>query len=124
MTRDLTLDALLHALLHALANLVADKLADRLPAPTSGPELWDGPATAGRLGISLQKLDRMRKAGQVPYVPLGRSIRYELGAVIDALRGGSSAADIDPSEDIDLPDGPEHIADLLKRSKLGRSANA
>ena len=95
----MTPDISLMALLHMLANLVADRLADRLPKQTHHvhPDaLVDGVRMAKLLGdISPQSLDRLRKAGTVPAVCIGRLVRYRPESVIAALEQASAGDGID-----------------------------
>lgn len=86
-------DDLLAIVIDRLADAVAQRLADRLPpAPPTDTDLVDGPEMARRLRISQSMLHRMRAAGKVPCVRIGRRVLYRFDDVIAALReeGASS----------------------------------
>ncbi|MBL6707152.1 MAG: helix-turn-helix domain-containing protein [Planctomycetaceae bacterium] len=51
--------------------------------------LLDEPSMAEHLGVSPQSLERMRKAGSVPCIRVGRRVLYRPAAVLDSL--GSKA---------------------------------
>ena len=95
MLSDLTIEALLAK----ICDMVADRLADRLPKQTHHvhPDaLVDGPEMAKLLGdISPQSVDRLRKAGTVPAVNIGRLVRYRPESVIAALERASAEDSID-----------------------------
>lgn len=84
---DTSADKLLTALVAHIADAVVQRLADRLPtaAQSADADLLDGPAMAKRLGISLPTLDRMRAAGKIPFIRLGRRVLFQLDAVLAAL---------------------------------------
>tara|TARA_R110002072_G_scaffold302354_1_gene484871 strand:- start:49637 stop:49921 length:285 start_codon:yes stop_codon:yes gene_type:complete len=72
-----------------LATRIADDVASRLAEQDRQQSAVDGlvdePAMAARLNVSPQMLQRMRKAGEVPFVPMGRRVLYRPAHVLDAL---------------------------------------
>ena len=111
------LDIVVEKLVDRIADAVVMKLMDALPPQTSSHQLKDGPAMAKLLDVSLQTLERLRKAQQVPFLAVGsRNIRYEPQAVIAALAVGSAADDTDSTDQ--LADGPDRIGTGPKHSPL------
>lgn len=92
---DTSLDQLLASVVDRIADAVAERLADQLPAPERQDELKDEPTMADRLKVSQQTLQRMRAAGVVPCVKLGRRVLYQPCEVLAALttqkKGGDDA---------------------------------
>lgn len=76
-------------LLDELAERVAERVLDRLSSLAGSravaDELLDEPKMAERLNVSQQTLQRMRKAGAVPSVRIGRRVLYRQADVLDAL---------------------------------------
>ena len=85
----------LAGLVDRIADAVTERLAERLPAPRPVDELVDEPVMAERLGVSQPTLQRLRTAGGVPCVRLGRRVLYRPADVIAALsqqqKGGADA---------------------------------
>ena len=94
--RDTLLDV--DRLVNHLAARVADEVAQRLGNHSGGSRFEDEPhdcvATANWLKVDLQTLERLRRAGKVPYVQVGRRVLYRPAAVLDALsskqKGGAA----------------------------------
>ncbi|WP_430453679.1 helix-turn-helix domain-containing protein [Rhodopirellula europaea] len=61
---------------------IADVLAESRHRP---PQLVDGDELARLLSVSSQTVARMRQAGSIPFVEMGRLIRYSPDAVVAAL---------------------------------------
>lgn|GEM_PF-1218816 len=84
---DRTTDDLLDALIDRMADTFAQRVLDRLPAAKpANTVLVDSPEMAKRLGISQPTLDRLRAAGTVPCIRIGRRVQYSPDAVIAALQ--------------------------------------
>lgn len=69
------------------AHITAAVMAELRPALTesTGPMLVDGDRMAELLGVSRPHVDRLRAAGTIPSVMIGRRRLYRPDAVIDAL---------------------------------------
>ncbi len=83
-------------LLDELAKRVASQIIDQLPVLARNreipDELLDEPAMANRLKVSQQTLQRMRTAGEVPCIRMGRRVLYRPVDVLEALsqeKGGA-----------------------------------
>lgn len=48
-------------------------------------KLLDKKGIAKVIGVSLQKLDKMIQAGEIPYIRLGKLYRFHTGSVIQGL---------------------------------------
>lgn len=87
MMRDPSQDIgpLLDGLINRIAEAVAARLAEQMPqaAPTDDPV--DEPTMSQRLNVSQPTLQRMRSAGEVPFVQMGRRIAYRPEQVLAAL---------------------------------------
>lgn len=72
-----------------LANQVADQVIDRLESQKDSSrfedEPQDGHATAQWLKVDVQTLERLRKAGKVPFARVGRRVLYRPADVLAAL---------------------------------------
>lgn len=77
------------SLVQRIKAAVADVLADSQHRP---PKLVDGDELARLLSVSRQTVDRMRLAGEIPFIPMGRSIRYAPDAVVAALSTNENGA--------------------------------
>lgn len=75
----------------AVARAIAP-LLERLEAPA--PALLDRRGLAAALGVSLSSVARLLREG-LPRIMVGDSPRFELGAVLDWLRGRSEAAPVE-----------------------------
>jgi len=82
---DTSLDALLDVIADRLADAVAVRLESKQNPPTEHDGLVDEPEMAKLANVSPQTLARNRKAGQVPFVQLGRRIAYHPPTVLAAL---------------------------------------
>lgn len=82
-----TIASLIDALAERIADAVAARLADQQQRTTLADELVDEPAMSELLGVSQQTLQRLRAAGDVPCVRLGRRVLYQPDVVLDALSG-------------------------------------
>ena len=61
-----------------LSNSIASRLADESrPLDYHGLSSW--------LGVSVPKLEQMKRAGQIPYLQAGRRILFDRQAVVIAL---------------------------------------
>jgi len=87
MMRDPSFDVglLLKSLVDQLADAVASRLAEQMPTVAPTDDLVDEPTMAKRLNVSQQTLQRMRAAGEVPFVQMGRRIAYRPEQVLTAL---------------------------------------
>tara|TARA_R110002072_G_scaffold303108_2_gene493854 strand:+ start:15028 stop:15324 length:297 start_codon:yes stop_codon:yes gene_type:complete len=87
MMRDTTPDIgpLLKSLVDQLADAVASRLADKMSKAASTDDLVDEPTMAKQLNVSQPTLQRMRAAGEVPFVRMGRRIAYRPEQVLVAL---------------------------------------
>lgn len=83
--RDTSLDVLLSELVNQVADAVAERLSHRETKTTQDDGLKDEPWMARYLDVSQPTLQRMRSAGQVPFVQLGRRIAYHPPTVLAAL---------------------------------------
>lgn len=85
---------LLNDLAAQVANEVVERLANYSGSSKFEDEPQDGVTTAQWLKVDPQTLDRLRKAGKVPYVQVGRRVLYRPAAVLDALstkqKGGAA----------------------------------
>ncbi len=77
-------DALLAALVDQVAEAVAERLKQRESQPADDG-LRDEPSMAKWLDVSQPTLQRMRSAGEVPFVRLGRRVAYHPPTVLAAL---------------------------------------
>jgi len=82
-----SLDQLLAGLVDRIADAVAARLAEQSAQTQSTDEVVDEPAMAERLGVSQPTLQRLRAAGDVPHVRLGRRVKYRPSDVLAALSG-------------------------------------
>lgn len=88
---DTSLDALLDVIVDRLADAVAVRLEAKQDTPTRPDGLVDEPAMAELLaGLSPQTLQRHRKAGDVPFVRMGRRVLYRPADVFAALTTNES----------------------------------
>ena len=69
--------------LEVLANTIAESVANRL---NQQPRLLSREALARTIGVSVPTIDRMRREGQLPFIKIRGTIRYDPGAVIEHLR--------------------------------------
>ena len=83
--RDTSLDELLSNLVDRIAAAVAAQLKHHDTKSTHDDGLEDEPGMAKRLTVSQPTLQRMRAAGEVPFVQLGRRIAYHPPTVLAAL---------------------------------------
>ncbi len=62
------------------------------PAPAARPTI-NNISMAAKLGVSTRTLKRLRNAGKIPYIRVGRQVRYFEDEVDRALRedGGTAA---------------------------------
>lgn len=79
------LGRLLEILVDRVADAVASRLAEQIPPVAPAEPLLDEPTMAQRLNVSQPTLQRMRAAGEVPFVQLGRRIAYRPEQVLAAL---------------------------------------
>ncbi len=77
------IDRFVDELVNQLADRVASRLAEKMPKVAPTDDLLD--EMAKRLCISQQTLQRMRAAGEVPFVQMGRRIAYRPEQVLAAL---------------------------------------
>ena len=56
-----------------------------LPANTSADEILEKPATAERLKISTRTLDQWMRAGRVPFLKIGKTVRFRWPDVLAHL---------------------------------------
>ena len=82
---DTSLDALLDVIVDRLADAVAVRLEAKQDKPAERDGLVDEPAMADLAGVSPQTLQRQRKAGEVPFVRMGRRVLYRPADVFAAL---------------------------------------
>ncbi|MBL6707126.1 MAG: helix-turn-helix domain-containing protein [Planctomycetaceae bacterium] len=68
-----------------IADDVASRLAEQNRRQLAVDALIDEPTMAKRLNVSVQTLQRKRKAGEVPFVQMGSRILYRPAHVLDAL---------------------------------------
>lgn len=94
--------------LEQFAVTVADRVADRLAAQ---PRTVDRHGLAEILGVSVPTIERLQRAGAIPVLRMGRSVRYVPDSVIDAL---ASAEDRGP--------GPIALGDNLSPEDPGGEA--
>ena len=83
--RNTSFDGLLTSLADLIADAVTERLADRVSQPPQNEQLVDEPEMARRLNVSQPTLQRMRVAGDVPFIQLGRRIAYHPPTVLAAL---------------------------------------
>ncbi|MBI1312458.1 hypothetical protein GC176_14295 [bacterium] len=82
--RDTSLDLLLSELVDQVADAVAQRL-DRRETQPQDDGLKDEPTMAQWLDVSQPTLQRMRSAGEVPFIRLGRRVAYHPPTVLAAL---------------------------------------
>lgn len=87
MMRDtsLEIDRFVEELVNQLADRVASRLAEQMPKAAPAEDLVDELTMAQRLNVSQPTLQRMRAAGEVPFVQMGRRIAYRPEQVLAAL---------------------------------------
>lgn len=81
----LNLDQFLSQLASQIADSVIVKLGWAMPEAEQARDLEDEPTMAKRAGVSQQTLQRLRKAGKVPCVRMGRRVLYRPADVLAAL---------------------------------------
>ena len=53
-----------------------------LPATANADEILEKPETAERLKISTRTLDQWMRAGRVPFLKIGKTVRFRWGDVL------------------------------------------
>jgi 2,4-dienoyl-CoA reductase-like NADH-dependent reductase (Old Yellow Enzyme family) len=90
----LDFDRIVDGLVERVADRVVERLAQQKQQSERADGLLDEPSMAEHLGVSPQSLERMRKAGTVPCIRVGRRVLYQPAAVLDALstneKGGAA----------------------------------
>lgn len=81
----LDVDQLLMQFVDRIAEHIASRLAEQDRQQPTVDGLVDEPTMAGRLKVSPQTLQRMRRAENVPFVQMGSRILYHPAQVLDAL---------------------------------------
>jgi excisionase family DNA binding protein len=80
-----SLDSLLSELVNRVADAVAERLSCQETKTTQDDGLKDEPWMAHYLDVSQPTLQRMRSAGEVPFIRLGRRVAYHPPTVLAAL---------------------------------------
>ena len=57
-----------------------------LPATASADEILEKPETADRLKISTRTLDQWMRSGRVPFLKIGKTVRFRWGDVLAHLQ--------------------------------------
>jgi len=57
-----------------------------LPAPASADELIDKREIAARLKISTRSVDEWQRSGKIPYLKIGKTVRYRWPDVLAHLQ--------------------------------------
>lgn len=71
---------------------VGAKVAEIVNANLSNrPRLVDRHELAGILGCSVPTIERLQSRGKIPFVRLGRSVRYDADQVVEALKAKSTS---------------------------------
>jgi len=65
-----------------------------MDATTSKKLLWDERETAERLNVARSTLWRLRRDGRLPYVTVGRAIRYRVADVHDFIERNTREGEI------------------------------
>jgi excisionase family DNA binding protein len=68
--------------LSELADALASRLAEHIAKQSS---LLDYHGLAEWLSVSVPHIERLKRTGKIPFVPLGRRVAFDRRAVLDAL---------------------------------------
>jgi excisionase family DNA binding protein len=72
--------------IHAIADAVIDRLADRLIEIQTPEPLIDFRDAALFLGCSVPTVERLKKSGKLPYVEVGRLVRFRRSDILNQLK--------------------------------------
>jgi excisionase family DNA binding protein len=83
-----------HTMLAQAARLRAAQPRQTAAPPSTKPPLMDTRDCAHSLGVSTATINRLVQAGRIPFITVGESRRFEMGAVLAALerRGATQNA--------------------------------
>jgi len=65
---------------------IASNITPGLPANASADEILEKPETAQRLKISVRTLDEWMRAGKVPFLKIGKTVRFRWPDVLAQLQ--------------------------------------